>query len=121
MLSGQVDLAYVFRFVIRRTLQRGGDAARSLLRAVGLHRPERLEQDLTRISERGRRLHFVFAKSDPGHELLMRSAGPTVRKLSMEGALHVSVLPEGDHTFSRKADRTPAIDAIVRASTVEWK
>ena len=68
--------------------------------------------DLARIVRRGRRLAFVFARSDPGPWILRVSARRLLARLRRAGYVHVRTIDDADHTFSCRASRRALVEAV---------
>ena len=103
LLSGQVDVGYIGKLFLRRLLFAVQFLGRDLMRLVGLQPSEDLGRELERIAARGVRMVMVFAKGEPGIEVLRLEGGSAVRRL--HDRLLVRIIDSGDHTFSRSAPR----------------
>jgi len=114
LFRGQTSIPYLFHFVGRRLRQRADSSSRLLLRRMRLRRPGSLERDLLRLHELGRRVRFVFSSADPGRELLADQARVTIRRLTRAGTVATTIIPDADHTFSRKQHRLQVIRAVRR-------
>jgi alpha/beta superfamily hydrolase len=66
---------------------------------------EDLPGDLERAARSGRHLAFFFARSDPGHALLLLGAKHQVHELGRAGRLSLHFIEDADHTFSRRHSR----------------
>ena len=62
-----------------------------------------LGRDLEAIISRGVRVVFVFARGEPGIDLLKIEAGSMVRRLGER--CRVRIIDSADHTFSRSGPR----------------
>ncbi|MBV8518596.1 MAG: alpha/beta fold hydrolase [Acidobacteria bacterium] len=71
-----------------------------------------IERNLRAIVGAGRQLTFVFSQFDPGYELLMLGAGPTVRALRKEGRIALWRIANATHTFESKATREVMIASL---------
>ena len=80
-----------------------------------------LNTDLTSIASKGRHLSFVLARSDPGYDILMTSAGKTARKLIKNGKIDIHMIEDADHTFSKYKPRCDAVNAIVQHLITRYK
>lgn len=117
LLTGHVDVRYVAGFVVRFVTQRIGDFGLGVLRSLRIKPPGPVEAHLSSIERLDRSIHFVFSDTDPGPELLRRQGGRTLRQLVGRGAASQVFIPGGDHTFSRKMQRSQAIAAVVERCT----
>jgi hypothetical protein len=102
LLRGQADVLYIADFVWRRTRESVKRRLRPGLEALRLKPQTRLSKDLQALQAMGRRVDFIFSSSDPGRDIVMSDAGPAVRRLERAGILSLSIVPNADHTFSRR-------------------
>jgi alpha/beta superfamily hydrolase len=101
LFRGDVNLRHVAYVVAQRAIQRGRFAVRDVARHVGVKvGDEDLGFDIQQIVKRGDKLHWIFADSDPGHELLVEQGGTVVEKLQKAGRISVDVINGADHTFT---------------------
>jgi dienelactone hydrolase len=103
LLTGQVDVGYIGKLLFRRLLFAAQFRGRDLMRLVGLQPSEDLGRELKRIAARGVRMVMVFAKGEPGIEVLRLEGGSAVSRLG--DRLLVRIIESGDHTFSRSGPR----------------
>lgn len=113
LLRGVSDISHILGFVRRRFAMKGADALFGVRQALGLVRTTRLEENLASIASLGRTMGFVFSTSDPGYEILMRNGGRTARRLETEEYVKIYKVENADHTFSRRAARAQAIEAVI--------
>jgi hypothetical protein len=76
---------------------------RDMARAAGIPLRNDLGRDLETIISRGVRVVFVFARGEPGIDLLKIEAGSMVRRLGER--CRVRIIDSADHTFSRSGPR----------------
>ena len=104
IFKGQVDIGRIAGIYLQR-LRLAGEA---MLRAVGQRLGVKLAQDLGRELERivaaGIRVTFVFARGEPGIELLRLQGGSAVERLG--DRCRVRIVECGDHIFSRREPRS---------------
>jgi alpha-beta hydrolase superfamily lysophospholipase len=104
IFKGQVDIGRIAGIYLQR-LRLAGEA---LLRAVGRRLGVKLAQDLGRELERivaaGIRVTFVFARGEPGIDLLKLQGGSAVSRLG--DRCRVRIVEYGDHIFSRREPRS---------------
>lgn len=103
LLTGQVDVGYIGKMFLRRLLFSLQFLGRDLMKGAGLKPGQDLGRELERIAARGVRTVMVFAKGEPGIEVLRLEAGTTVSRLRDQ--LLVRIIESGDHTFSRSGPR----------------
>jgi pimeloyl-ACP methyl ester carboxylesterase len=103
LLTGQVDVGYIGKMFLRRLLFALQFLGRDLLKGAGVKPAQDLGRELERIAARGVRTVMVFAKGEPGIEVLRLEAGSTVNRLGDQ--LRVRIIESGDHTFSRSGPR----------------
>jgi pimeloyl-ACP methyl ester carboxylesterase len=72
-----------------------------------------LERDLHRMVESDRELTFVFSRFDPGYDLLMINAAPTVKKLRKKNRITLWHIEDANHTFEAKHSRKILFDSLV--------
>ena len=104
IFKGQVDIGRIVGIYLQR-LRLAGEA---MLRDVGQRLGVRLTQDLGRelegIVAAGIRVTFVFARGEPGIDLLKLQGGPAVSRLG--DRCRVRIVESGDHIFSRREPRS---------------
>jgi dienelactone hydrolase len=103
MLSGQVNIRRIVRIYLQRPLLEVESTLRDVARRLHIRLPNDLGSELEGIVARGVRLVFVFARGEPGIELLRVQAGNSVKRLA--GRCHIHILESGDHVFTRRAAR----------------
>jgi pimeloyl-ACP methyl ester carboxylesterase len=113
LLRGESNLTRLASFFVRRARDVVGDAARDLLETLRLRELSRLSKDLARYDDAGRRIDFVFSRSDPGHGILVAEARGMVRRLARHNRLSLSFIEGADHTFSRKEWRAQLARAVI--------
>jgi alpha-beta hydrolase superfamily lysophospholipase len=104
ILKGQVDIGRIAGIYLQR-IRLAGDA---ILREVGQRLGVQLAQDLGRELERiiaaGIRVTFVFARGEPGIDLLKLQGGSALQRLGER--CRVRIVECGDHIFSRREPRS---------------
>ena len=115
LARGESDIRYITGFVARWGRDRVRVGVASVLEWTGVRSRPRLARDLLAVTDRGRRVHFVFSRSDPGYDLLRAEAHGMVGKLRRRGRLDVSFVEDADHTFSRSEWRSELIDRLAEA------
>jgi pimeloyl-ACP methyl ester carboxylesterase len=103
LLSGQVDLMRILKIYIQRPLLAVESTARDVARILHIKLPNDLGSELEEIVARGIRVVFVFARGDPGLDLLKLQAGASVRRLGERCRIHV--IDNADHIFTQSGPR----------------
>jgi dienelactone hydrolase len=103
LLSGQVNIWRIVRVYVQRPLLALQSLARDLARALGIRLKHDLGRELESIVARGVRVVFVFARGEPGIDLLRLEAGRKVAKLARQ--CRIRIIDSADHTFSRSEPR----------------
>jgi alpha-beta hydrolase superfamily lysophospholipase len=110
LLSGNVNLWRVVKVYVNRLSLAVESVLRDWARLVRIHLPRDLGWELEDLAARGVRVIFIFARGEPGIDLLKLQAGSTVKRLRDHCAVHV--IDNSDHTFTR-SDRRAALEAIL--------
>jgi hypothetical protein len=103
LLMGHADVrriarVYTLRFRLSLTAR-----LRDILRYARIHMPNDLGWQLERIAARGVQTTIVFARGEPGIELLRIEGGSALKRLGQ--GLRVHVIAGADHMFSRGESR----------------
>lgn len=112
LLRGDVRLSRILHTVYSRTR----DIARGKLKAL-LRKKDHgddLAADLRRIVELGRKMTFVFSRSDPGYDLLMINAGNVVKRFRKRGLVQLWRIDNANHTFEAHSSRAVMIETLTR-------
>ena len=110
LVTGQVNVLYISNIVRDRVLLALESTIRDLARRLRVRLPQDLGWELERIAARGVRMVFVFARGEPGIELLRIQAGSSVKRV--RDRCHVHILDSGDHVFSKSGPRD-ALDRVL--------
>jgi pimeloyl-ACP methyl ester carboxylesterase len=112
LLRGDVRVTRILRTVYSRSR----DIARGKLKALRRKKNlgDDLAADLRRILELGRKMTFVFSRSDPGYDLLMINAGRVVKRFRKRGLVQLWRIDDANHTFEARASRTVMIETLTR-------
>lgn len=73
---------------------------------------EDLAWDLNAIVKKNIKVKFIFADTDPGHQLLVEGAGKTVDKLVNEKKIEIEFIPKANHNFSSHLGRTQLLKKL---------
>jgi hypothetical protein len=103
MLTGQVNIQRIVKIYLQRPLLEAESTLRDIARRLHIRLPNDLGSELEGIVARGVRLVFVFARGEPGLELLRVQAGNSVKRLAAR--CHIHILESGDHVFTRRGPR----------------
>jgi dienelactone hydrolase len=102
-LTGQVNIWRIVRIYLQRPLLALNSWLRDLARAAGIRLRNDLGRELETIIARGVKVVFVFARGEPGVDLLRIEAGSVVKRLGER--CRVRIIDSADHTFSRSGPR----------------
>jgi alpha-beta hydrolase superfamily lysophospholipase len=103
VFSGQVNVARIIKIYLRRPFLAVESTIRDIARRLQLHLPNDLGRELEHIAARGVRMVFVFARDEPGIDLLKLQAGKSVQRLGERCKIHV--ISSGDHVFTQSGPR----------------
>ena len=101
LLSGGIDVAAVVRIYSGRARIALESALRGAARSLRIRLPRDLGWELQEITQRGVKVVFVFARGEPGIELLKIQGGSAVKRLGC----HVHIIDSADHTFTWSGPR----------------
>jgi alpha-beta hydrolase superfamily lysophospholipase len=104
VFSGDVDMARIAAIYLQRLRLAGETMLREIARPLRIRLPNDLGWDLERIVANGIRVTFIFARGEPGINLLKLQAGSTLSRLG--GRFRLRLIDGGDHIFSRRAPRS---------------
>jgi pimeloyl-ACP methyl ester carboxylesterase len=110
LLSGNVNVWRVMKVYVNRLSLAVESVLRDLARLLRIHLPMDLGSELEELAARGVRVIFIFARGEPGIDLLKLQAGASVKRLRQHCSVHV--IDNSDHTFTR-SDRRAALEAIL--------
>jgi alpha-beta hydrolase superfamily lysophospholipase len=111
LISGQVNVWRIVKIYAQRPILALQSALRYAARRLRIRLPNDLGWDLEEVAARGIRTTMVFARGEPGLELLRIQGGDSaVRRLGDKCRVHI--LESGDHTFSHKGARAVLEDVL---------
>jgi alpha-beta hydrolase superfamily lysophospholipase len=110
LLAGQVNVGYIARVYWRRFLLSLATRVRALARALHIPMTNDLARELREIVARGVQVSLIFARGEPGLELLRIQAGSSVQSLGDRCRLHL--IDDADHTFSRPASQSALAEVL---------
>jgi hypothetical protein len=88
---------------MQRPLLAAESTLRDIARRLHIRLPNDLGTELEEIVARGVRVVFVFARGEPGIDLLKLQAGTSVNRLAERCRIHI--INGGDHVFTRSGPR----------------
>jgi alpha-beta hydrolase superfamily lysophospholipase len=103
LFAGEVQIWRIPAVYAQRMALALETAVRAVARTLRLRLPQDLGQELEEIVIRGVQVVFVFARGDPGFDLLHIHAGAAVKRLGARARIHI--IEDSDHVFSRKTVR----------------
>jgi alpha-beta hydrolase superfamily lysophospholipase len=103
ILAGRVNILRIVKIYLQRPLLAAESAVRNISRRLSIRLPNDLGSELEELVARGVRVVFVFARGEPGIELLKLQAGNSVKRLGERCRIHI--LDSGDHVFTRSGPR----------------
>ena len=71
-----------------------------------------LAANLRMLAERGARVTFLYAESDPQLNDLREAVGCELKQLCASGKVRVQIIPRSDHTFSSLHDQEKLLKKI---------
>jgi alpha-beta hydrolase superfamily lysophospholipase len=103
LLTGRVNIWRIAKIYFNRPLLAVESTFRDIARFLHVRLPHDLGSDLAAIDARGVRVVFVFARGEPGIDLLKIEGGSAVSRLG--DRCHVHIIDGGDHIFSQSGPR----------------
>ncbi len=103
MLTGRVNIVRIARIYLQRPLLAADSTLRDIARRLRLRLPNDLGTELEEVVARGIKVVFVFARGEPGIDLLKLQAGASVKRLADRCRIHT--VNGGDHVFTRSGPR----------------
>jgi pimeloyl-ACP methyl ester carboxylesterase len=110
LMSGEVEILRIARIYMARPLLAVGAAFRNVARSAGIRLRYDLGRELEEIDARGVRIVFVFARDEPGIDLLKIEAGSSLRRLGER--CRVRIIDDADHVFSHSGPRAALRDIL---------
>jgi pimeloyl-ACP methyl ester carboxylesterase len=103
LLTGKINVGYIATLYLRRVLLMLESAGREVARRLRIRLPSDLGWELEQIAARGVNIAFVFARGEPGVDLLKLQGGSSVARLGERCRIHI--IDNADHVFSKAAPR----------------
>lgn len=103
LFGGQVNLYRIVQIFVQRLRLSLVTSMRAIARRLNIRLSQDLGRELEEIIARGVAVVFVFARGEPGIDLLKLEGGPAVDRLGSRCKIHI--LDRGDHVFSHHDSR----------------
>lgn len=107
LLSGKVSvgrMTQVGQLLVNRARIAAGSAAREVARYLRIPLAQDLGTELEEIAARGIQIVFVFARGEPGIELLRLQGGSVLKRLGSRCCVHI--IETADHNFAYSGARS---------------
>jgi pimeloyl-ACP methyl ester carboxylesterase len=104
LFTGKVEIGRIAKIYMARPLLAVGSAVRNVARRMGVRLRYDLGRELEEIDARGVRIVFVFARNEPGIDLLKIEAGSALQRLG--DRCRIRIIDDADHVFSQRGPRT---------------
>jgi predicted alpha/beta hydrolase len=114
LFTGGVNLVELGHVLARRARTVTLTALRAPARLLGIPLQDDLPSELRTAARAPVQLHFLFAATDPGQELLRSQGGSTAQRLLARGQVKVELIEGADHTFTDLTARTTLATALSR-------
>jgi alpha-beta hydrolase superfamily lysophospholipase len=98
VFSGRLSIWRIVRIVMHRPLLNLRSRIYDCARSLRIHIPGDLGWELEELAARGVKMIFVFARGEPGIDLLKLQAGSSIKRLGAHCLIHV--IDSADHIFS---------------------
>ena len=103
IFTGRFNLWRIVRILMQRPYLNVQSMLHDVARALGIRMPGDLGWELEEIAKRGVKIIFVFARGEPGLDVLKLQAGSSLRQLGDQCLVHI--IESADHIFSHAATR----------------
>ena len=123
MLSGKINFSYLVNTLCSRMMikisivinnfRRGSKSDNAFNGDVRINSTGHLGCDIENIINRETDIAFLFARSDPGLDLLKTLGGRKVKKAIKDNEILIDFIENADHTFSKFIARKDAIKKII--------
>jgi pimeloyl-ACP methyl ester carboxylesterase len=114
LFTGKVNLVSLAGIITRHAARHAQNVLRRVGRRAGFRLRHDLVAELRKLSTQGTQVHFVFARTDPGHALLLEQAAEEVRRRLRAGDLTIDFIEGSDHTFTPRAAQQLLLPLIAR-------
>jgi alpha-beta hydrolase superfamily lysophospholipase len=103
ILTGKLHIWRIARIVMKRPILNLESKVNDLARMLRVHLPNDLGWELEEVGARGVRILFVFARGEPGLDVLKLQAGSAIKRLGDRCLIHI--IDSADHIFSHGRTR----------------
>jgi alpha-beta hydrolase superfamily lysophospholipase len=103
ILTGKLNIWRIARIVMKRPILNLESRVNDLARTLRVHLPHDLGWELEEIGARGVKIIFVFARGEPGLDVLKLQAGSAIKRLGERCLIHI--IDSADHIFSHAPTR----------------
>jgi alpha-beta hydrolase superfamily lysophospholipase len=103
ILTGRLNPWRIVRIAVGRPLLNLMSILGNVARTMKIRLPGDLGWELLQVKDRGVRMIFVFARGEPGLDVLRLQAGSAIKRLGEHCAIHV--IDSADHIFSHGSTR----------------
>jgi alpha-beta hydrolase superfamily lysophospholipase len=110
LMTGKVDVTRIAKIYMVRPLLALGSSLRDAARWTGIRLKYDLGRELEEIDARGVKIVFVFARDEPGIDLLKIEAGSSLRRLGER--CRMRIIDDADHVFSQSGPRAALQDIL---------
>jgi alpha-beta hydrolase superfamily lysophospholipase len=114
LFTGGVNLVELGHVLARRARTVTLTALRAPARLLGIPLQDDLPSELRTAARAPVQLHFLFAATDPGQELLRSQGGSTAQRMLARGQVKVELIEGADHTFTDLTARTTLATTLSR-------
>jgi alpha-beta hydrolase superfamily lysophospholipase len=115
LVRGQIDVGYVLGTYIGRFSLSAESSVRNIARRLHIPLPNDLGRQLEAAAARGVQLIFVFARGEPGLDLLGLQGGVSLERLGDRCRIHI--VDNADHVFSKLESRQ-SLEKILSAELI---
>jgi pimeloyl-ACP methyl ester carboxylesterase len=112
LLAGDVSIPKIGLVYINRLLLAIESTFRELARRMRIPLPQDLGYELEEIAANGVRMVFLFAKGEPGVDLLKLQGGSSIHRLGDRCRVHI--IDGGDHIFSQRDHRVVMEEVLTK-------
>jgi alpha-beta hydrolase superfamily lysophospholipase len=103
ILTGKLNIWRIVRIVMKRPILNLESRMNDLARMLRVHLRHDLGWELEEIGARGVQMIFVFARGEPGLDVLKLQAGSAIQRLGDRCLIHI--IDSADHIFSHAPTR----------------
>lgn len=103
LVRGKVHVSYILKIYAHRLLLTLESTLRDWARFLRIRLPRDLGSELEHLAARGVRIVFVFARGEPGIDLLGLQGGSAIKRLGKSCRIHI--VESADHVFSESGPR----------------